>query len=169
MKRMINKIFSPRKRDIYVLGSLFFSMLASLMFSSCTIESSDNGDLDGFWHLEQIDTLATGNSADFSKKYVFWGIEHKLIAVKETDNASRDKFYFRFEQTSDSLKITRAYVNHGHQDNGEDGGDIPVTEVSSDLRYYGIHVLPEGFQKEALSGSKMILKSKTLRLKFKKF
>ena len=62
-----------------------------------------------------------------------------------------------------------AFSNHGHQDNGEDGGDIPLTEVTNDLRYYGINNLPEGFAKEALSGSKMILRSKTLRLKFKKF
>lgn len=168
MKRKISQILNSRLGGMCGAGSVVFTMLAPLMFSSCTLESSDNGDLDGFWHLEQVDTLATGHSTDFSKKYVFWGIEHKLIAVKETDT-NRDQFYFRFEQTSDSLKITQAFVNHGHQDNGEDGGDIPVTEVSEDLRYYGVDVLPEGFQKEALSGSKMILKSKTLRLKFKKF
>lgn len=172
MKRKISRIFSHRFGRGYAAAALFFcmmtSMMFSMMFSSCTLESSDNGDLDGFWHLEQIDTLATGNSADFSKKYVFWGIEHKLIAVKETDS-NKDKFYLRFVQTSDSLKITQAFVNHGHQDNGDDGGDIPVTEVSADLQYFGLNALPEGFQKEALSGSKMILKSKTLRLKFKKF
>ena len=81
-------------------------MTSALMFSSCTLESSDNGDLDGFWHLESVDTLATGKTEDFSQRYVFWGVEHKLIAVKETDT-NREKFYFRFEQTGDSLKITQ--------------------------------------------------------------
>ena len=133
-------------------------MTSALMFSSCTLESSDNGDLDGFWHLE----------SDFSQRYVFWGVEHKLIAAKETDT-NREKFYFRFEQTGDSLKITQVYKNHWHQDQGEEGGDIPVDELSDDLQHYGINALPEGFKKEALSGSKMILKSKTVRLKFKKF
>lgn len=143
-------------------------MTSALMFSSCTLESSDNGDLDGFWHLESVDTLATGKAEDFSQHYVFWGVEHKLIAVKETDT-NREKFYFRFEQTGDSLKITQVYKNHWHQDQGEEGGDIPVDELSDDLQHYGINALPEGFKKEALSGSKMILKSKTVRLKFKKF
>ena len=44
-----------------------------------------------------------------------------------------------------------------------------MDELSGDLQHYGINALPEGFKKEALSGSKMILKSKTVRLKFKKF
>lgn len=151
-----------------MLMSLFLMMSVGGSFVSCTLESSDNGDLDGFWHLESIDSLETGKTVDFSEKYVYWGVEHKLIAVKETDT-NREKFYFRFEQTSDSLKITKVYRNHWHQDQGDDGGDIPVEEVIPDLQYYGINAIPEGFQKEALSGSKMILKSKTIRLKFKKF
>ncbi len=139
-----------------------------MAFSSCELEKSKNGDLDGFWHLESVDTLATRKTADLSNLHIFWGIEHKLIAVRETDKG-KERFYFRFEQTSDSLKLTKVYVNHGHQDNGDDGGDIPLNEVTEDLRYYGVNAIPEGYQKEALDGSKMILKSKTLRLKFKKF
>lgn len=150
------------------------AMVVSLMvasawsLSSCDLERSDNGDLDGYWHLESIDTLANGHTADFSKEYVFWGIEYKLISTRVT-NTNQERLYLRFEQTSDSLKITQAYLDHGHQDHGEDGGDIPVEEVTDDLRFYGINNLPEGFYKEALDGSKMILRSKTLRLKFKKF
>lgn len=140
----------------------------TLSLSSCDLEHSDNGDLDGFWHLESIDSLENGHTADLSKQRVFWAVEFKLISARVSD-ANVSKMYFRFEQTSDSLKITQAYLDHGHQDNGEDGGDIPVEEVTDDLRFYGINNLPEGFYKEALDGSKMILRSKTLRLKFKKF
>lgn len=142
-----------------------FVAISMFAFSSCELESSDNGKLDGFWHLESIDSLENGKTVDMSKLHVFWGIEYKLIAATQYDN-NTERMFFRFEQTSDSLKITQAFINHGHQDNG---GDIPLTEVTNDLRYYGINNLPEGFAKEALSGSKMILRSKTLRLKFKKF
>ena len=143
-------------------------VVSALSLSSCDLEHSDNGDLDGYWHLESIDSLENGHTADFSKSYVFWGIEYKLISTRVTD-MDKARLYLRFEQTSDSLKITQAYLDHGHQDNGENGGDIPVDEVTDDLRFYGINNLPEGFYKEALDGSKMILRSKTLRLKFKKF
>lgn len=148
---------------------LFVFMLGvGLCFSSCEFETSGNGKLDGFWHLERIDTLENGHVADLSRLHIFWGIEHKLIAARENDY-NKESMYFRFEQTADSLKLTKIYINHGHQDNGDDGGDIPLYELTDDLRYYGVNSLTEGFQKEALDGSKMILRSKMLRLYFKRF
>lgn len=157
-------MFTKKYKIVYAMMVAFVA-ISMFAFSSCELESSDNGKLDGFWHLESIDSLENGKTVDMSKLHVFWGIEYKLIAATQYDN-NTERMFFRFEQTSDSLKITQAFINHGHQDNG---GDIPLTEVTNDLRYYGINNLPEGFAKEALSGSKMILRSKTLRLKFKKF
>lgn len=139
----------------------------TMAFTSCEIETSDNGDFDGFWHLESIDTLATGNKADYSHRRVFWGVEHKLIYAYDADLLVN--YYCRFTQTADSIIITKVYLDHGHQDDGIDGGDIPVETVNDSLRYYGINVLPEGFLKEKMDGSKMILKSKTLRLNFRRF
>ena len=157
-------MFTKKYKIVHAMMVAFVA-ISMFAFSSCELESSDNGKLDGFWHLERIDSLENGKTVDMSKLHVFWGIEYKLIAATQYDN-NTERMFFRFEQTSDSLKITQAFINHGHQDNG---GDIPLTEVTNDLRYYGINNLPEGFAKEALSGSKMILRSKTLRLKFKKF
>ena len=157
-------MFTKKYKIVHAMMVAFVA-ISMFAFSSCELESSDNGKLDGFWHLESIDSLENGKTVDMSKLHVFWGIEFKLIAATQFDN-NIEQMYFRFEQTSDSLKITQAFINHGHQDNG---GDIPLTGVTNDLRYYGINNLPEGFAKEALSGSKMILRSKTLRLKFKKF
>lgn len=157
-------MFTKKYKIVHAMMVAFVA-ISMFAFSSCELESSDNGKLDGFWHLESIDSLENGKTVDMSKLHVFWGIEYKLIAATQYDN-NTERMFFRFEQTSDSLKITQAFINHGHQDNG---GDIPLTEVTNDLRYYGINNLPEGFAKEALSGSKMILRSKILRLKFKKF
>ena len=157
-------MFTKKYKIVHAMMVAFVA-ISMFAFSSCELESSDNGKLDGFWHLESIDSLENGKTVDMSKLHVFWGIEYKLIAATQYDN-NTERMVFRFEQTSDSLKITQALINHGHQDNG---GDIPLTEVTNDLRYYGINNLPEGFAKEALSGSKMIRRSKTLRLKFKKF
>lgn len=157
-------MFTKKYKIVHAMMVAFVA-ISMFAFSSCELESSDNGKLDGFWHLESIDSLENGKTVDMSKLHVFWGIEYKLIAATQYDN-NTERMFFRFEQTSDSLKITQAFINHGHQDNG---GDIPLTEVTNDLRYYGINNLPEGFAKEALGGSKMILRSKTLRLKFKKF
>ena len=136
--------------------------------SSCTLESSGNGDLDGYWHLESIDTLATGKTGDYSNRRFFWGIEHRLISVSDIDREGRLGYYFRFEQTGDSLFLGKAYKNNWHQDNGDDGGDHPIDDPTL-LAPYGINNLEEEFVKEKLNGGQMILRSKTLRLKFKRF
>ena len=139
-----------------------------MVFSSCEMETSKNGDLDGYWHLESIDTLENGKTCDFSARKVFWGIEHKLILIKDLEVGPFDGFYMRFNQTGDSLLILKAYRKNQNYHEGDDDAPISADDME-DLRKYGINNLPEGFAKEALSGSKMILRSKTLRLKFKKF
>lgn len=159
-----------RQRSMAAVGMAAVAglLLALDSLSSCTLETSSNGNLDGYWHLESIDTLATGHTGDYSNRRFFWGIEHRLISVSDIDREGRTGYYFRFEQTGDSLFLGKVYKNNWHQDNGENGGDIPVDDVEV-LRYYGVNELEEHFAKEALSGSKMVLRSKTLRLKFRRF
>lgn len=144
----------------FVIG--FVSMLYS-----CDIETSDNGDFDGFWHLEQVDTLATGGVSDFSKARVFWGVQAKLVSVRDVDKDGNFGYYLRFRQTGDSIIMHSPYKNNWHQDR-ENGGDLPVSDATL-LAPYGINNLEEGFLKEHLSGGKMVLRSKTLRLRFKRF
>ena len=122
-----------------IIGVLSLAVMM-LTLSSCEVETSQNGDLDGFWHLEQVDTLATGGTCR--------------------------GFYLRFEQTSDSLLITSVYRNKWHEDYG---GDVLLTEMNDSLRSCGINHLNEHFAKEVMTGGKMQLKSKTLRLRFRKF
>lgn len=153
------------------IKSLLATLATTLMLASCNVETSDNGHLDGFWHLEQVDTLATGGTTDYSSGYVFWGVQKDLIYIKDSSNSSVGAYYLRFSQTQDSLHITKIYLDHGHEDNPnhEQGGDIPVEAIDRNLRFFGLNALPEHFKKEAINGNRMILSTKKLRLKFKKF
>ena len=153
-----------------ILPIAFVALIGTFVmaFSSCEMETSKNGDLDGYWHLESIDTLENGGTCDFSARKVFWGIEHKLILIRDLNIGPFDGFYMRFDQTGDSLLISKAYRKNQNYHEGDDDAPISADDMEV-LRKYGINNLPEGFAKEALSGSKMILRSKTLRLKFKKF
>ena len=164
MKSMMSKLMRGR---LWLMTLCVFCLMSSL--SSCTLESSDNGDFDGYWHLERVDTLATNGILDLSKKKIFWGVQYKLVScryIKEDDTFS---YYFRFRQTSDSITLYSPYEDHWHQDNGDNGGDIPVYELNDLIRSFGINNLQEPFYKEKLKGDKMILTSKTLRLYFRKF
>ena len=153
------------------IKSLLAVLATPLLLVSCNVETSDNGPLDGFWHLERIDTLATGGTTDYSSGYVFWGVQKDLIYIKDSSNSSVGAYYLRFNQTHDSLHTTKIYLDHGHEDNPnhEQGGDIPVEAIDNNLRQLGINALPEHFKKEALNANHMILSTEKLRLKFKKF
>lgn len=140
-----------------------FTFLPFYLFTACTIESSDNGDLDGYWHLESIDTIPTGGRCDLSSRQLFWGVQHKLIQLDGGDVS----FFYRFSQTKDSLILLTPYYNRGHED-VENGGDIPVTEPSR-LRQYGIQHLTERYSKESLNGSHMVLRTDSFRLSFRRY
>lgn len=149
---------------------IFNTILATIALTtlaSCEIETSDNGDFDGFWHLERVDTLATGGTLDLSKKRVFWGVQYNLISVYDIDKEGTFGYYLRFKQTSDQIVTHTPYKNNWHQD-VENGGDHPIDDPTQ-LAPYGINNLEEEFVKEKLDGGQMILRSKTLRLKFKRF
>lgn len=155
------------------IKSLLTTLATTLLFASCNVETSDNGPLDGFWHLERVDTLATGGTTDYSSGYVFWGVQKDLIYIKDSSNGSIGAYYLRFNQTHDNLHITKIYLDHGHEDNPNheqgQGGDIPVEAIDRNLRFLGLNTLPEHFKKEAINGNRMILSTEKLRLKFKKF
>ena len=150
------------------------SMLASFVLSvamlqSCDFETSDNGDLDGFWHMESVDTLSTGGTLDLSQQRVFWAFSVKLMRLSD-QNGQRADLYMRFKHEGDLLNVYEPYSNQGHEQetDGAYGGDIPLEDASL-LAPYGIDGLQDQFTVERLNGSRMILKSEKLRLKFKKF
>lgn len=134
-----------------------------MLLFSCTVETSGNGDLDGYWHLLRVDTIATGGVRDLGDSLVFWGVEHKLIGMR----GHGGYYYLSFEQTDDSLVIHSPYINY-YSDNPGQGDDYPLADVRM-LWQFGIEDLEVHYKKEGLSGSRMVLRSGRLRLYFKKF
>ena len=55
------------------------SVVCTIGLSSCEIETSKNGDFDGFWHLVGVDTLATSGYCDMSQETVFWAVQYHFI------------------------------------------------------------------------------------------
>lgn len=142
-----------------------FLLAASLVLAtSCgdLIETSDNGNLDGYWQLAQVDTLATGVTADMTDSKVFWGVQGKFLNVLDTHEAPSYCYMFRFQHTADSLWLSDARVNN------REVSDTLLTDVSP-LRPLGINELDEHFLVERLSGSRMVLRGKMIRLHFRKF
>lgn len=136
---------------LFVVGCLF----------SCELESSDNGKLDGFWHLDRVDSLSTKGVADLSGDLLFWSVQGKMLQVSD-QNSRHQAVIFRFEHSANTLVLSNPIANI------REIGDSIVTNVSN-FSYAGVNNLEERFQVEKLTGNKMVLVSEQLRLWFTKF
>lgn len=135
-----------------------FSAIA--MMFSCTFETSDNGDLDGFWHLERVDTLSTGGSCDMSERLVFWSVQMDLMNVADYKN-NVNGYIMRFDHTGSLFRIYEPYVNDRMEED-------PKVEDVQLLVPFGINALDETFTINRLTGSDMTLSTDELRLYFHK-
>lgn len=135
--------------------------MASLVLSGCDIETSGNGDLDGYWSLRRIDTLATAGTADVSERRIFWSVQHDLLQTDDHTHA-HTSCLFRFQHMGNTLMVSSPYYY------GRIEGDQPVEDVEA-LRPFGINAIPETFTIDKLNSSDMVLRSETLTLYFRKY
>lgn len=145
------------------MKKLLYISLFLIAISSCTLETSDNGKLDGYWHLERIDTIPTGGAKDMTNERIFWAVENKLLQLQ----GNAGTYTFHFNNTADSLILLDPYRSYGHEEDST-GGDVKVTDPN-ELKPYGVQRLEEHFFKESLKGSSMVLRTDSFRLYFKKF
>lgn len=145
-----------------ILRNIWFlsAVMCMLLLSACEIVTYDNGKLDGFWHMEQIDTIATGGVKDMSGEVYFWAVQSKILEV--SDRTTIDRIIFRFKDENNKLSLYDARISD------RTIGDPLIQDVDL-LRPFGVNALEEEFDIEALDGGKMVLRSETLRIRFRKF
>lgn len=141
---------------------LSYIFVVATMLTSCEIETSDNGKLDGYWKLCSIDTLSTGNKADFTEKSIFWAVQANILSTQDKNNLLNPKYVFRFQHTADSLIVYNPQIYDKAEGNKE------VTQID-ELRIFGINSLTSRFHVESLSHKKLTLSDEYLRLHFRKF
>ena len=142
------------------MKKITFLFAAFLLLTSCEIEFSNNGKLDGFWQLIAVDTLATQHTSDLKTSGRTWAFQGRLLEMRDTKGGYSD-LYFSFEHRGDSLFLDSPYLSD------RDVDDSKITDVNI-VRPYGVNGLKEGFEIESLSNNKLILRSKTLRLMLRK-
>lgn len=142
------------------MKKITFLFAALLLLTSCEIEFSNNGKLDGFWQLIAVDTLSTQHTSDLKTSGRTWAFQGRLLEMRDTKGGYSD-LYFSFEHRGDSLFLDSPYLSD------RDADDIKITDVNI-VRPYGVNGLKEGFEIESLSNNKLILRSKTLRLMLRK-
>lgn len=154
---MIRKLF-------HMAGMTAAGAVLASAVSSCTIETSGNGDLDGFWHLTRVDTLATGGSCDMSDELRFWAVQADLMNISDKGNTANGGYYgylSHFEMNGTDLHLYDMYISDRMV------GDVMLDDATP-LHPFGINSLDEHYNVEHISSSEMILRTGELRLYFKK-
>ena len=130
---------------------LIYIIIGVGMLTGCKSESSDNGDLDGFW-------VMTGRPG------LTWSFQGKILEFRDVNQIHPDLMAkFRHEGNLlivyDLRKLDR------------DAGDPPVSENEmEELRVYGIHNnVEEQFLIRQLSSDDMHLESESESLYFRKY
>lgn len=146
-----------KSSNIFLISAVTAALIST---ASCTLETSDNGDLDGFWHLERIDTLSTGGVCELSDSLRFWAIQKNLLNVTDMKQDVYG-FIMRFENSGANLRVYDPYENNRME------GD-PKLENASILAPFGINATDETFTIDVLNSSDMKLRTDKLRLHFHK-
>ncbi|MBO5024725.1 MAG: lipocalin-like domain-containing protein [Bacteroidaceae bacterium] len=141
---------------------LSYIFVIAAMLTSCEIETSGNGKLDGYWKLCGIDTLSTGNKTDFTERSIFWAVQANILSAQNKEDLLNPKYMFRFRHTADSLIVYNPQIYDKAEGNKE------VTQID-ELRIFGINSLTSRFHVESLSHKKLTLSDEYLRLHFRKF
>lgn len=130
---------------------LFFIIIGIGLLTSCNAESSDNGDLDGFWVL-------SGRSG------LTWSFQGKILEFRDVNSVHPD-LMAKFRHEGDLLIVYDLRVLD------RDAGDQPVTESEKeDLHAYGINnMVEEQFQIRQLTSDDMHLESDSESLYFQKY
>jgi len=134
-----------------------------MLTTACEFHASDNGDLDGFWQLSSVDTLATGGSTDLRYKQLSWSFQGQLVELRDAlDYMLAGDIIGRFQHEGDHLTLSDFYFSK------RDSGDIKLVDPDS-LRRYGVSRLQQTFQVLQLNSSRMTLQSDSLRLNLRRY
>ena len=148
------------------MKKLFLLLIVSLpLLFSCTLETSDNGDLDGYWHLVAVDTLTNSVTTDMSKQKLFWAFQKDLLQLLGSTDSEKElqEFYLRFSYDKNMLRLSDIHLRDREKDDPQvDDFTMPLIFV------YGIMQQQEIFQVLKLNSKEMILQNATVRLQFEK-
>lgn len=137
-------------------------MGACLLLMGCELHSSDNGDLDGFWQLCQVESMATGEVTDMRESQQNWSVQGDLLVVRYKYSTNVPEVIFRFRHEGNLLTIYDPYISN------RDEGDVKIEDETL-LYELNIYHLEEKYVVLELDGDRMTLESEDVRLYFRRY
>lgn len=145
--------------------SIVLIALLSIITTGCTLEPSNNEELDGMWCLTRVDTIANGKfDSNYRQQRVFWSFQGTLMQTQKFNAYDAYRYIYSFSREGNILKVNNPYLIDRAQ------GDIIMTEDSLHvLQPQGINSLEESYTIEQLNSNNMVLNDNILRLYFEKY
>jgi hypothetical protein len=137
---------------IYIIGVIG-------LLTACDVETSDNGDLDGFWVLASLEENGIRN--DMRNSGITWGFQGELLELRDV-RKEYQTFLMSFEHKSQTLRLYAPFFLD------RNSGDIPL-DNSNYLLPYGIRHLEEHFHIVRLNSDEMMLEADERKLEFRKY
>lgn len=137
-------------------------VMVAVVLASCSMDTSHNGALDGYWKLTTIDSLTTGGVNNLKDASIFWSVQKDLLTVRDNNDPTNREYVFRFQRSEGTLILSEG------QRYDRTNGNMDVDDPSV-LSPYGINHQPETFKVDHLTHRVMTLSTEELRLSFKKF
>lgn len=141
---------------------LLTMMGVALALTACELETSTNGDLDGFWQLTQVDTLSTGGQTDMRMTGVTWSFQGRIMELRIAKKSTEKPVICQFSHDGDSLRVYNPYIIDRVND------DKIITDVKP-MQLYGFSKPEENFFFLQLNSKTMVLRSEQLQLSFRKY
>lgn len=136
-------------------------LLQVAMIVSCEIHTSDNGDMDNFWMLTDVDTIATGHSTYYRENLTMWSFQGSLVVIRN----KAPKYYYYVLNKKDNMLIMK-----DPRYSQRTAGDTLLWEKDIDvLRPFGINSLADTFIIKKLDSKEMLLEGKSLTLHFERY
>lgn len=151
-------------------------LAAAFSLGACSnFETSGNGDFDGYWQLETMDTLATGGTTDMHDSLVFWAVQHHLIELcsrqvdPQTFSNKYCSVFYHFERTADTLRFIADSLSQPKDMPVVDMRPIDPYATLEQVKVYGFSRFDEIFQVLQLDGDNMTLRSQLYLMHFRKY
>ena len=144
-----------KKLYIYIIGVM-------LLMVGCDVESSDNGNLDGFWQMTtKTDKYAKCGAVDMRDSGLTWSFQGKLLELRDVNDRQKN-IVLSFDHAGNTLRVYNPYIVE------RDSDDIKISDPMM-LLPYGVFNTDEKYDVVELKSDKMVLESERFLLKFRKY
>ena len=140
---------------IYIIGVV-------LLLVGCDVETSNNGDLDGFWQMTQMADKHVNTIYDMRNSGITWSFQGKLLELRDVKKVHQD-IIGSFSHQDGPLSVNNFYFVD------RDKGDVRIDDPISYLVPYGVAQTNDKFNVLELSSDQMILESADFLLRFRKY